>query len=118
MRMLIATAVAYCLSLSSLLAQTQNEDTSWKHIYRATPAKINDLVHTKLAVSFDYDKSWMYGKAWITLHPHFYPTDSLNLDAKGMTINELSISSNGKNIPLHYTYDSMNLRITLDKVYK
>ena len=60
----------------------------------------------------------MYGKAWITLHPHFYATDSLNLDAKGMNINEVSIVKAGKKIPLKYYYDSMNLRITLDRTYK
>ena len=60
----------------------------------------------------------MYGKAWITLHPHFYPTDSLNLDAKGMNINEVSVVKAGKNVTVKYSYDSMNLKITLDKSYK
>ncbi len=55
-------------------------------IYRAMFPHINDLVHTKLDVRFDYSKSYLYGKAWITLKPHFYPTDSLSLDAKGMDI--------------------------------
>lgn len=91
---------------------------SWEKIYRATPTKINDLIHTKLEVSFDFTKSWMYGKAWITLKPHFYPTDSLNLDAKRMEIKELSVVKAGKRIPLKYSYDSLNLYITLDKKYK
>ena len=91
---------------------------SWKSIYRASATKINDLVHTKLDVSFDYAKSWMYGKEWITLHPHFYPTDSLNLDAKCMNINEVSLIKDGKSIPLKYRYDSLNLFITLNKTYK
>lgn len=94
------------------------KDEIWKTIYRATSTKINDLVHTKLDVKFDYNKAYMYGKAWITLHPHFYPTDSLNLDAKGMNINEVSIVKGRKKIPLKYVYDSMNLTITLDKSYK
>ncbi len=89
----------------------------WKKIYRASETKINDLVHTKLDVSFDFTQSWMYGKAWITLHPHFYATDSLNLDAKCMQINEVSLLKKGKHIPLKYTYDKLNLRITLDKKY-
>ncbi len=95
-----------------------SQDTSWKHLYRATATKINDLVHTRLQVSFDFDKAWMYGKAWITLHPHFYPTDSLTLDAKGMDIKEVAIIKGKTNAPLKYTYDSMQLRITLDKTYK
>jgi aminopeptidase N len=90
----------------------------WKTIYRASATKINDLVNTKLDVSFDYSKSWMYGKAWITLHPHFYPTDSLTLDAKGMNINEVSLLKAGKKVPLVYRYDSLKLYINLDKTYK
>ena len=102
-------------------AYTQTTDTShsepWKKIYRATTTKINDLVHTRLDVRFDFNKSWMFGKEWVTLHPHFYPTDSLNLDAKGMTINEIAVMKGDKKIPLKYRYDSSNLFITLDKTY-
>ena len=94
-------------------------DTSWKHIYRAEATKINDLVDTKLDVKFDYSKSYMYGKEWLTVHPHFYPTDSLTLDAKGMNINEVSLFENGKKTPLKYVYDdSTFLRIHLNKTYK
>ncbi|HEY5462140.1 MAG TPA: M1 family metallopeptidase [Hanamia sp.] len=93
-------------------------DTAWMHIYRASYPRINDLVHTKLAVSFDYNKQWMYGQEWVTLQPHFYPTDSLTLDAKGMQINEIAMIKGASKIPLKYTYDNMHLRITLDKTYK
>lgn len=110
------------LLLFTIVCYSQKADSvklnSWKTIYRATAAKINDLVNTKLDVSFDYAKSWMYGKAWITLHPHFYPTDSLRLDAKNMNINEVSLVKAGKNYPLKYTYDSLSLSILLDKTYK
>jgi len=109
-------------SFASLQAQQldpkQTEDSSWKTVYRATYPKINDLVHTKLEVSFDYDKQWMYGKERVTLKPHFYPTDSLRLDAKGMEIKEISLVKGSSKIPLKYTYDSMQLNITLDKIYK
>ena len=82
--------------------------------YRATSPRINDLVHTKLDVKFDYDKSWLYGKAWITLKPHFYATDSLTLDAKGMTINKVTTAAGAA---LKYRYDGMLLNIQLDKKY-
>jgi len=108
--------------LCSLACFSQKTDTvkteNWENIYRASAAKINDLVHTKLDVRFDYSRSWMYGKAWITLHPHFYTTDSLNLNAKGMTIHEVSMIKSGKHFPLKYSYDSRNLRIILDKSYR
>lgn len=110
-----------CL-LSAALSQAQQgqeeKDESWKKNYRATATKINDLVDTRLDVKFDYDKSYLYGKAWITLKPHFYPTDSLNLDAKGMDIHKVEIVETAGNKPLKYEYDGMNLRIHLDKSYK
>ncbi|MDQ6814456.1 MAG: M1 family metallopeptidase, partial [Bacteroidota bacterium] len=93
-------------------------DTSWKNLYREAAPKINDLVHTKLDVRFDYQKAYLYGKAWITLKPHFYSTDSLMLDAKGMNINKVAIYKNGKTRDLTYRYDSLNLNINLDRLYK
>lgn len=109
---------------SIFTTQAQNEDesntsdTTWKHEYRGTYPRINNLVHTKLEVSFDYNKSWMYGKEWVTLQPHFYDTDSLTLDAKGMEIKEIAMIKGVSKIPLKYSYDNMQLRITLDKTYK
>lgn len=86
--------------------------------YRAAPEKINNLVHTKLDAKFDYSKSQLTGKVWITLKPHFYPTDSLALDAKGMDIRQVSIVKNAKNTPLKYSYDGMVLDIDLDRTYR
>ena len=94
------------------------KDTSWKKQYRETATKINDLVHTKLDVKPDFTKSWLYGKAWITLRPHFYPTDSLNLDAKGMAFNKIAILRGSQQISLKYEYDDWNLRIKLDRTYR
>jgi aminopeptidase N len=93
-------------------------DTSWKKIYRETPEIVNDLVHTKLDASFDFTNAYLNGKAWITIKPHFYPTDSVNLDAKGMEIKKVSLVKGGTSRDLKYDYDGMNLRINLDKTYK
>jgi aminopeptidase N len=99
-------------------APAKAADDPLMKIYRATPPKINDLVHTKLDVRFDYKKCFMYGKEWVTLRPHFYPTDTLRLDAKGMDLNNISVVKNGKNIPLKFKYDdSLTVAIQLDKVY-
>lgn len=94
------------------------KDESWKKVYRSFATKINDLVHTKLEAKFDYNNSYMNGKVWITLKPHFYPTDSLQLDAKGMQINKVEIVKTGKNTPLKFNYDNSFIDITLDKTYK
>jgi len=103
---------------SHLFAQVIQMPEPAKKMYRATPTKINDLVHTKLDAKFDYSKSYLNGKVWITLKPHFYPTDSLQLDAKGMNINKVEIVKAGKHTALKHTYDSLVLSIKLDKTYK
>ena len=106
------------LSSGYLLFAQPAEDTSWKKEYRETAIKINNLVHTKLEVRPDFSNSWLFGKAWITLKPHFYATDSLNLDAKGMELKKVALMKGTQMIPLKYEYDDWNLRIKLDRVYK
>lgn len=111
-------ALATVQQLSAQEHQAEAQDTSWKKEYRGSYTIINDLVHTKVDVKFDYAKSYMYGKAWITLKPHFYPTDSLTLDAKGMDIHKVAIVKGASTSPLKYEYDGWNLDIKLDKTYK
>src|SRR5689334_15184157 len=106
-RLLMPALIISC-TLSAQNAPSSKDD-SWKNIYRATATKINDLINTKLDVRFDYEKTYMYGKAWITLKPHFYPTDSLTLDAKGMDIHSVSLVRGNGTSPLKYDYDQMIL---------
>lgn len=114
----ILLLVVLLISFTQIFAQFQEpEDTSWKHIYRETAAITNNLVHTKLEVKFDFDKSWMYGKEWLTLQPHFYATDSVRLDAKGMDIKEVALVTGAQKKPLQYKYDGHQLNIKLDKSY-
>ena len=100
------------------LDENENEnDTTWKTVFRGSEQKINSLVHTKLEVRFDYPKAWMYGKAWVTLRPQSKPTDSLRLDAKGMDIKEVALVTGNSRKALRYKYDGMQLAINLDKTY-
>ncbi|SDP87287.1 aminopeptidase N [Mucilaginibacter sp. OK268] len=115
--LLLSCALTAALT-SSYAQQAPKPDDPEMKIYRAVPTKVNDLIHTKLDVRFDYKKRYLYGKEWVTLKPHFYPTDSLRLDAKGMDLKNISVVKNGKNIPLKFTYqDSLSVAIKLDKVY-
>ncbi|MEN9399809.1 MAG: hypothetical protein RL632_910 [Bacteroidota bacterium] len=82
-------------------------------IYRATETILTDLIHTRLDVNFDWAKSRMNGTATITAKPHFYASDSLILDAKGMDILKVSMD----NKALTYTYDSLILRINLGRTF-
>lgn len=118
MKKLYALGISVTL-LGSAYAQTPEPvDTSWKKIYRESYPRTNDLVHTKLDVRFDYPKAQMYGKAWITLKPHFYPTDSLLLDAKGMDINKVAIVGKSGMSELKFENTGMQLNIHLDKTYR
>ncbi len=117
----LAVAVLCLLSidLTAQVHQQKARDSSWRNFYRAFATKVNNLVHTKLDARLDFNRSYLLGKAWITLQPHFYPTDTLTLDAKGMNINAVAIVKGGKNIPLPYKYkDSSLLYIELDRTYK
>jgi len=121
MRNLFIALLATACMQAPLHAQIhkQSRDTAWKEEYRASFPKINDIQNTKLDVRFDYNKSYLYGKAWITLQPHFYPTDTLTLDAKGMDITSVALVKGSRQFPLKYTYkDSLKLHIQLDKTYK
>ncbi|MDI1233324.1 MAG: M1 family metallopeptidase [bacterium] len=97
--------------------------------YKAAVTKINDLVHTKLSLEPDFKNKELKGTASITLKPHFYPTDSLTLNAKYMRIEKVgmaivsakstdnALDKTASTNALKYTYDSLFLRIKLDKTY-
>lgn len=84
-------------------------------VYHGSPTILTDIIHTKLAVDFDWENAQMNGVATLTCSPHFYATDSLILDAKAMEI--LSVKVNDK--ALNYKYNDANfLRIGLDRKYQ
>jgi len=114
MKKTIFTSIAFILVA---LAQAQTVD-NWQTFYRTTAEKRLNIIHTKVAVSFDFGQSRMAGKAWLTLSPHFYPTDSAFIDAKGMLIHEVALVTGNQKKALPYTYnDTMVLRIKLDRQY-
>ncbi len=86
-----------------------------REIYNPSNTILTDLVHTKLEVSFNWEESQLNGKATITAKPHFYESDKLILDAKGMDV--LKVQMNGAD--LNYTYnDALKLNIDLGRTYK
>ena len=104
--------------MAALAGYSQSDKASGTKIYQATPERINDLVHTKLDAGFDYQKQQLNGKVWLTMKPHFYPTDSLLLDAKGMDIREVAVVKGGRNTKLQHNYDGLLLNVRLDKTYR
>ena len=83
--------------------------------YNPSHLRANDLLHTKLAVSFDFEKQHVFGEATLTLTPFFYPTETLVLDAKGFDLHRIALAE-GKE--LKYAYDGELITIQLDRLYK
>ncbi|KKX50270.1 M1 family metallopeptidase [Sphingobacterium sp. IITKGP-BTPF85] len=115
-KIFLTLSVLTAASLTTVIAQP-NQALPINQ-YRVTETKINDLVHTKLNVKFDYGKRYLYGEEWLTLKPHFYPTDSLRLDAKGMDIKEIALQEGNQKTPLKYDYDGESLFINLGKPFQ
>jgi len=86
-------------------------------IYNASRTKYHDLMHTRLDVSFDWKQQRLNGEANLKLKPWFYPSDELVLDAKGMDIHEVAVKSEKGKQDLAWTYDSLQIIISLDKLY-
>lgn len=113
--MMMAALIIY---FNPAAAQRPAQDTAWKKVYRATTTRINNLVHTKIDARFNVPQSTMNGKVWITLQPHFYKTDSLELDAKGMEIKRLAlVGKTGNMTDLKYVNTGLKLNVKLDKTY-
>ena len=112
------------------------EEPPKKKIYQATHTKSNDIIHTKLWVSFDWQKSQLTGKAELQIKPYFYATNMLYLNARGMEIKsvklaekqvkDLPIKKGGKSVvtetiftdkPVTYKYENDSIKINLGKEY-
>lgn len=109
-------SLAICLAVLTAFNGYSQTEAQTPVVYQASAEKVHDLVHTKLEARFDYAKSQMLGKVWITLKPHFYTTDSLVLDAKGMDLRAVQLVA-GTNVPLTYSYDGWVIKIKLNKQY-
>jgi aminopeptidase N len=106
-------------AMDSVAADTLPVWAAKKGKYNPERTKLNDLLHTRLEVSFDWQKQYLNGIAILTLKPYFYPQNTLLLDAKGFDIKSIKLIDEKakKNTPLQYKYDGKILSIQLDKTY-
>ncbi|QCR23477.1 M1 family aminopeptidase [Pontibacter sp. SGAir0037] len=88
-----------------------------KHSFNPSRTRKHDLLHTKLRVSFDWEKQYLKGIAELTLKPYFYPQNTLVLDAKGFDIHSVGLMKGYDATPLKYTYNGLKLSIDLGKKY-
>jgi aminopeptidase N len=114
-----ACVMLYCLFFLCGYARQSagNDNNSINKQYSTAIDCPNDLVHTRLQIKFDYTQACADGKVWITLRPHFYETDSLVLDAKGMLIYQVGLVKKEGSLPLKYDYNGEVVKIRLDRKY-
>ena len=86
-------------------------------IYQAANTKLNDIIHTKLQVSFDWNNAWLMGKATIDIKPYFYATNKLFLNARGMDLFKVQMIKDKAITDLKYVYENDSIKIDLDKTY-
>lgn len=116
MKNLILAILLFAFSIHPAISQPAVIPTlegAPEQIYRAEYEKVNNIVHTKLKVKFDFEKRHLIGEEWITLKPHFYNTQTVTLDAKAMLIHK--VTRNGK--ALKYEYDGLKLTVDLDNIF-
>lgn len=83
--------------------------------YTPSAQRINDLLHTKIDVRFDWAKEEVIGKVTLRLKPYFNPTSTLTLDAKGMEFKKVQFVGNEQQ--LKYAYDGKQIVIQLGRSY-
>ncbi|MCE3260151.1 MAG: aminopeptidase 1-like, partial [Bacteroidetes bacterium] len=107
--------------------------TTPSKVYRGANKRSSDILHTKLNVKFDWNKSQLQGEAFILAKPYFGKSDRLILDARGMEIHSVEVfeysqqkNISGKaidNIPSavklnsSFTYKNDSISISLGRTF-
>ncbi len=80
--------------------------------YKGFETKDFDLIHTTLSVTPVWNLRHLNGTAILTLTPHAYPQDTLNLDAKDFNIYSVElVDKKGDSIALNYKYNHKTIKI-------
>lgn len=100
---------------ADLLQQEPSLQADTLPIYRATARRENDIIHSTIDVRFDWVNRYCLGNITITARPHFYTSEVLELDAKGMDIKKVEDAD--RKMPLKFDYNGEKLRIQLGRLY-
>ncbi|MBS1771924.1 MAG: M1 family metallopeptidase [Bacteroidetes bacterium] len=87
------------------------------NIYRAAATKEWEIVHTTVLLKFNFKEKTADGEVGLTLHPYFYATDSIVLDAKSMKIESVKLSHSEDGKPLAFQYTDDKLKLKFKKTY-
>jgi aminopeptidase N len=102
---------------SKVKAEKEKEKVRTRPVYHGSQTRKHDLVHTVLDVRFDMEERELIGEAEIDVTPHFYPSDSLTLDAKAFDVHAVQLRRDTVQKELSYRYDGRRIHIDLDSVY-
>lgn len=77
--------------------------------YRESTPLVWDITHTEVAISFNFEQKTADGHAILTMHPYFYASDKIVLDAKSMEIH--AVLHNGQNTNWAYSNDTLTINL-------
>ena len=106
------------INLIEQLVEDERSTQSTRPVYNPSRKRENDLLHTKLEVSFLWKSKQLVGLADLTLKPYFNAMDSLVLDAKELDIKSIALMNKDNPVKeLNFIADGRKLHIQLDKKY-
>ncbi|SKB56296.1 aminopeptidase N [Dyadobacter psychrophilus] len=128
---LLLSVPSYASEVADTLRRRNPGTVSKQGPYRPERPRKSDILYTRLDVAFDWEKQQVPASAVLMFKPHFYPQNTLELDAKGFDIKSISLMDTvgdygtlsteeiqGKiKKKLEYTYDKRKLLIKLDQSY-
>jgi aminopeptidase N len=90
--------------------------------YHPSANRLIDITHLALDVTPDWKKRFLYGEAEITAQPYFYPTKTVELDARGMEIRQItfqdsSLTGEKRFAIAEWTYENDVIRISLPRTF-
>ncbi len=123
--------IAACKTQQSVSGNASTQQSQFASIsaysrpdYHPTANRLIDITHIKLDVTPDWKKRYLYGKAEITATPYFYPTKTIELDARGMDIKNvifldsaMKVQTRDGAIITDWKYENNVIRITLPREY-
>jgi len=119
---LYVVALGFIISSCKTAEQTVKNENKEKKLYaipdyKSAYTKRVDLINTTLFLTPSWKEKELKGLAEITLKQHFFPSDSITLNARSMSILNVSLVTGKNKKLLEYTYDQSLLIIRLPRIY-
>jgi len=76
-----------------------------------------DIIHTRIALSFDFMQRTAAAREWVTMRPWMYTTDTVVLDAQSMRIDSVMLVEKKQTRALRFAYADDMLKIWFDRKY-